>query len=425
MSESPRTPPRRPAPALGSSTRSPGTPWRRKTPPKRTQGVKPRSSKFSEGKISDNLKRLLRLEFEPDPWQAQMISKVLRGYDSIFCAGTGYGKSLVFQGLAVLGGKKKVVIVKEAESKGIKAVMINEDNSRTAALWTTARTEAQMIYISPEMAQSESFAKLWKDHRFRDRLQAVIIDEAHCVDERGAEDFRGHYRRLSTLRHYTGHEIPFVACTATCSTSTFDVLWDTLSFGLRPFWGIDVGADRPNLLFVTRALRNPQNPLPDFLNILPTNITNAPQAAEIPKSIIYIDSEPGCHDMKAQIRKCLPAHLRDTVYAFPSGASEAAKKLAWERFRSGRYRILCATDAAGVGCNVPDIRYIVILKCPRSLSVVAQRWGRAGRHRTTQAVCLLLVPQWAFRPPPVASQIAVQAVQRLRQSSTKVKPESK
>lgn len=103
-----------------------------------------------------------------------------------------------------------------------------------------------MIYISPEMAQSESFAKLWKDHRFRDRLQAVIIDEAHCVDEWGTEDFRGHYRRLSTLRHYTGHEMPFVACTATCPTSTFGILWDTLSFGLRPFWGIDVGADRPN-----------------------------------------------------------------------------------------------------------------------------------------------------------------------------------
>ncbi|KAH9920674.1 uncharacterized protein B0H18DRAFT_880877, partial [Fomitopsis serialis] len=105
------------------------------------------------------------------------------------------------------------------------------------------------------MAQSESFAKLWKDERFRARLQAVIIDEAHCVDEWGTDDFRAHYRRLSVLRHYTGHEIPFVACTATCSTSTFDVLWDTLAFGLRPFWGIDVGADRPNLLYMTRTLR--------------------------------------------------------------------------------------------------------------------------------------------------------------------------
>lgn len=57
------------------------------------------SSKFSEGKINDNLKRLLWMEFEPETWQVQLISKVLRGYDSIFCAGTGYGKSLVFQGL--------------------------------------------------------------------------------------------------------------------------------------------------------------------------------------------------------------------------------------------------------------------------------------------------------------------------------------
>lgn len=40
-----------------------------------------------------------------------MIRRILQGYDSIFCAGTGYGKSLIFEGLAVLGGPKKLVIV--------------------------------------------------------------------------------------------------------------------------------------------------------------------------------------------------------------------------------------------------------------------------------------------------------------------------
>jgi superfamily II DNA helicase RecQ len=35
----------------------------------------------------------------------------MQRYDSIFCAGTGYGKSLIFEGLAVLGGLRKLVIV--------------------------------------------------------------------------------------------------------------------------------------------------------------------------------------------------------------------------------------------------------------------------------------------------------------------------
>lgn len=108
-----------------------------------------------------------------------------------------------------------VVQVKEAEAKNVKVGMINEDNQRTEPLWAIARTEAQMIYISPEVAKSVSFGKLWKDKRFRARLQAVIIDEVHCADEWVTDDFRAHYHHLSVLRHYTGHEIPFVTCTAT------------------------------------------------------------------------------------------------------------------------------------------------------------------------------------------------------------------
>jgi superfamily II DNA helicase RecQ len=47
----------------------------------------------------------------PDEWQAHLIQRVLQGYDSIFCAGTGYGKSLIFEGIAALGGRGKVAIV--------------------------------------------------------------------------------------------------------------------------------------------------------------------------------------------------------------------------------------------------------------------------------------------------------------------------
>jgi superfamily II DNA helicase RecQ len=40
-----------------------------------------------------------------------IIQWVKQGYDSIFLAGTRYGKSPVFEDLAVLGGQRKVTIV--------------------------------------------------------------------------------------------------------------------------------------------------------------------------------------------------------------------------------------------------------------------------------------------------------------------------
>ena len=54
---------------------------------------------------------LLKLSYTPDDCQVHLIRRILQGYDSIFCAGTGYGKSLIFEGLAVLAGTKKLVIV--------------------------------------------------------------------------------------------------------------------------------------------------------------------------------------------------------------------------------------------------------------------------------------------------------------------------
>ncbi|KAJ7600882.1 hypothetical protein C8J56DRAFT_768845 [Mycena floridula] len=118
------------------------------------------------------------------------------------------------------------------------------------------------------MALSDSFSSLWKDPKFRRRLTAMVVDEAHCIDEWGSDKFRPLYRQLHTLRGYSGQEVPFVACTATCQTSTFETVWTSLGFGTRPFWGLDVGCDRPNLLFITRELQNIKNPVLDVLNLV-------------------------------------------------------------------------------------------------------------------------------------------------------------
>ena len=59
-------------------------------------------------------KRLItsfKLPYTPDDWQIHLIRRILQGYDSIFCAGTGYGKSLIFEALSVLGSPSKLVLV--------------------------------------------------------------------------------------------------------------------------------------------------------------------------------------------------------------------------------------------------------------------------------------------------------------------------
>ncbi|KAJ2915312.1 hypothetical protein MD484_g5119, partial [Candolleomyces efflorescens] len=405
---------------------TPETPRKRKPPSSaRLSGLRAAlPANLAVNAIQRRLRTLLGLSYTPDLWQAHLIQRLLQGYDSILCAGTGYGKSLIFEGMAALGGKGKVVFVicplkalehdqaQQACTKGLEAVVLNEDTSRNASVWEAARKTAALVYLSPEMALSDSFVKLWKDAKFRKRLICLVVDEAHCVNEWGSDDFRPAYRKLATLRSYTGQEVPFLACTATCTTDTFNLLWSTLEFGHRPFWGIDVGVARPNLLYHVRQLVNKSQPILDILNILPKHITTETELSEVSKSLLYFDSESMCRTAADFLRKCLPTHLRSSVHAFSSDLSEQAKQNCWKSFLEGRTRILCATDAAGMGCNVPDVEFVVSFGIPKSLGTVFQRWGRGGRDRQTKAVCILLVPSWAFRPLHVAP--AIPSVQKLR-----------
>jgi superfamily II DNA helicase RecQ len=103
----------------------------------------------------------------------------LQGYDSIFCAGTGYSKSLVFEALAILGGLKKLALVvsplkvlerdqvcellllsnaitvndilqaEQAMEKGINVIVIKEDTMKSTDLWKSARISSSMVYMSP------------------------------------------------------------------------------------------------------------------------------------------------------------------------------------------------------------------------------------------------------------------------------------
>ena len=72
-------------------------------------GIKPLQKLID--KLQEELQKLLKLLLTPEEWQVHLIQRVKQWDDSIFLAGAGYGKSLVFEGLAVIRGQRKVTIV--------------------------------------------------------------------------------------------------------------------------------------------------------------------------------------------------------------------------------------------------------------------------------------------------------------------------
>lgn len=256
---------------------------------------------------------------------------------------------------------------------------------------------------------------------FRDLIAMIAIDEAHLIQEWG-DDFRIQYKNIHLLRTHTGRDIPFLAVTATATTKTFDVIWNSLQYGCRPFWGIDVGCERPNLSYMCRALSHPESPLLDILNILPKTLDENTVAGDIPKVLIFRTSREECCEIVRDLRRVLPPHLRDSAHAFYASLSEEAKDLRWDKYCGDGIRVMASTVAASVGCNAPDIEQTIIINAPDSTSGLSQRFGRTARWKHLKGRCVLLVQPWIIRPPPDTINLALA---RIRGTTDKVKKESK
>ncbi|KAJ6553795.1 hypothetical protein DFH09DRAFT_1085548 [Mycena vulgaris] len=89
----------------GTRHRVPATPRKHKTPaPDRLLGVKPLKETLQE--IKNKTRERLKLNFDVDDWQGELIRRLRQGYDSLMIAGTGYGKSIIFEALAALNKSK-------------------------------------------------------------------------------------------------------------------------------------------------------------------------------------------------------------------------------------------------------------------------------------------------------------------------------
>jgi hypothetical protein len=74
----------------------------------------------------------------------------------------------------------------------------------------------------------------------------------------------------------------------------FNVIWKSLKFGFRPFWGLDVGTDQSNLIYAIRVIHNTANPILDVINILPKEMTTSTPASTIPKCLFYFETIELC-----------------------------------------------------------------------------------------------------------------------------------
>ncbi|KAL1674687.1 P-loop containing nucleoside triphosphate hydrolase protein [Schizophyllum commune] len=365
--------------------------------------------------------------YEPREFQTKAIGAQLQRKDVLVHAGTGFGKTAIAAGPhfheSAKGGvtlmisplialHDEQVETFQTEFK-LTATAVNSSHGgcsreklavsfipqstrfKLTLMQEIVAGKYQVVLISPEMCLSRRFTReVLNNPNFGAMLLSVVVDEAHVVSHWGAQ-FRKKYGQLGMLRAFLPRKTPIVALSATLSARIRDDVLAKLQFHKTDFVSIDVGNDRPNVSLVVRAMQHPMNTYADLDFVIPSSVEDV---SEIKKTFVYADNIQTGIEIEDHLEDLLPESLQSTGIIRPYNAafSKEYRKEVMRLFREGAVRVLVCTDAAGMGCNIPDIDVVVQWKLTTSLSSFVQRAGRAARGRGRIGLAVLLVEPSAF-----------------------------
>ncbi|KAF6755179.1 P-loop containing nucleoside triphosphate hydrolase protein [Ephemerocybe angulata] len=379
-----------------------------------------REEKEKEGYVSRETRDAMEETFcarfgkIPYAWQLDVAEALLLGLNCVVIAGTGCGKTIPFMLPLLNDRSKKAVIISPLKvlqedqasrfrAVGITAAAVNGDTWSSKMLKKLKDGRYQAILTSPEMClQHPTFRAFLSDAVISNDVVMIVVDEAHCISQWGG-DFRKAYATLDKLRAFFPTHVPFLATTATLTPPALRDIQNQLDFELDDAFFLNLGNDRHNSTpSVLRMILNSPRDYPALIPLLCTpGVTpgdNLIFSGQLYKSLIFVNTVLAAQQCCQFLKDSLGlSDLDRGIDVLHAQRTVRAKRRVMRQFREGIVRVLVATEAAGMGTDIPDVEQVIQLAVPSSLSVWIQRAGRAGRSPTIQARTILLVEPSVFQ----------------------------
>ncbi|MEK0186446.1 MAG: ATP-dependent DNA helicase RecQ, partial [Oscillatoriales cyanobacterium] len=178
------------------------------------------------------------------PPQAEIVTSLLTGKDTLIIMPTGGGKSICFQLPALLQTGLTLVVsplvalmenqVQELRDRHLPAALIHSQlprHQQRQTMQSLQQNKLRLLYLSPETLLSKSVWEIISQPHIQ--INGLILDEAHCLVQWG-ETFRPAYRRLGTVRSALlqtkpeGSKIAIAAFTATANPAAQKIIKNVL-----------------------------------------------------------------------------------------------------------------------------------------------------------------------------------------------------
>ncbi|MEQ1664561.1 MAG: RecQ family ATP-dependent DNA helicase, partial [Bdellovibrionales bacterium] len=297
---------------------------------------------------------ILKKHFHLDSFrkgQREIIDSVMGGRDVLAVLPTGGGKSLCYQLPAVLANQLVVVIsplialmkdqVSALKKIGISSGALHSgqsDTEKREVFKVMSKSEAFILYLSPERAQKEGFQK-WIQNK---KIALFAIDEAHCVSQWG-HDFREEYSQLNILKSLRP-DVPVLALTASATPLVLADIAKNLSLK-SPARHVH-GFYRPNLYYQVEVCAEEDLKI----KYLRQSLEQTPNG----RVIIYC----GTRRTAEAVARTLSKFFKGVGY-YHAGLSPEERTETQEAYERAEIRILAATNAFGMGIDHPDVRLVV------------------------------------------------------------------
>jgi ATP-dependent RNA helicase RhlE len=346
----------------------------------RTQGVPVTNPSFSTLGLAEPIQRALAAEnyIEPTPIQIQAIPAILAGRDVLGLAQTGTGKTAAF-GLPLL--QRLAAEQVQAGPHTVRALILAPTRELAVQIHDSLRSYGRNLRLRHAVilggvnqnrqvdalrrgvdvlvATPGRLLDLVKQRHVRlDAATLFVIDEADRMFDMG---FIRDVRRITA-------ELPRKRQSMLFSATMPDDVAHLVSDVLRDPLRIDISPKQITTERVDQRVH--------FVGAMDKRalLLDLVQDEAMKRVIVFTRTKHAADKVAEVLRRA--GHRADAIHG---NKSQNARQRALETFRSGRTRILVATDIAARGIDIDDVSHVINLDIPQVAEAYVHRIGRTAR----------------------------------------------